>query len=69
MQFPPSDHMFWKVILLLIVGAVYCFMSTFNYENGFVIKDLGTLIAMWSAMVGFNMAKTQVLKEKEEPQS
>lgn len=65
MQLPPSDHIVWKVILLLIVGVVYCFMSTFNYKNGFDIKDLGTLIAMWSAVAGFDIAKTKATEEKE----
>jgi len=48
--------------------ASYCWSSlllhvNIQLQNGFDIKDLGTLIAMWSAMVGFNMAKTQALKE------
>jgi len=57
--------MFWKVILLLIVGTVYCFMSTFNYKNGFDIKDIGTLLALWSAVAGFDIAKTKATEEKE----
>jgi hypothetical protein len=27
MQFPPSDHIVWKIIRQLIIGVVFCVMS------------------------------------------
>lgn len=65
MQLPPSDHIVWKIIRQLIIGVVFCVMSAINYKNGFDIKDIGTLLALWSAVAGFDIAKTKATEEKE----
>lgn len=65
MQFPPSDHVVWKLARLMIVCGVLMFMLKYNYLNGWSVSDIGTLVVTLFTLGGFDVFKTAVAPKPE----
>jgi len=58
------DHPMWKILRLVVICVTLVFMCSFNYKNGFDVKDVGTIAIALLNTALFDKAKS-VLTNKD----
>ncbi len=54
------DHPIWKILRLAVICVTLVFMCSFNYKNGFDVKDIGTIVTVLISTGVFDQVKRKI---------
>lgn len=61
MQVPPADHPLWKLLRILVVGAILLGFLALNYHR-LDSRDATTILGVLLSLAGFDATKAQLTK-------